>query len=192
MLKRRNYRNFKPAGITVEVSLAMALGIVVLFLAIGIFSDNLKNMAANAGIQHLFNKDAQAAKTHYDSKNINYNASQVNVQTVADQGLTLDQYVANAQATVNTFPANPTPSQIEDLAKALTVLAVNAGTTSGLPTALRKQYGISITLNAGNGQTGTTTVKSSGKVINYTYSQSNSTDTAKLSVVKDVMGKSFS
>lgn len=190
MLNKRNYRNFKPAGITVEVSLAMALGIVVLFLAIGIFSDNLKNMAANAGIQHLFNKDAQAAKTHYDSKNINYNASQVNVQTVADQGLTLDQYVANAQATVNTFPANPTPSQIEDLAKALTILSIKAGTTSGVYPDLRRQY-VSVSLNSGDSE-GITTVKSSGKTINYTYSQSNSTDTAKLSTVKDVMGKSFS
>lgn len=188
MLNKRNYRNFKPAGITVEVSLAMALGIVVLFLAIGIFSDNLKNMAANAGIQHLFNKDAQAAKTHYDSKNINYNASQVNVQTVADQGLTLDQYVANAQATVNTFPANPTPSQIEDLAKALTILSIKAGTTSGVYPDLRRQY-VSISLN--NSAVGTTTVKSSGKIINYPASSSN-TDAAKLSTVKDVMGKSFS
>lgn len=197
MLSRRNYKNYKAAGVTIEVSLAMALGIVVLFLAIGIFSDNLKAMVAASGIQHLLNNDAQATKVGGwgNTKPLTVandpTQSQDNVQVVADQGLTLGQYIANAQASINKYLTTPptNEAQMEDLAKALTILSVNAGTTSNIYPDLRRQY-VSISLN--NGAVGTTTVKSSGKVINYTYSQSNSTDTAKLSVVKDVMGKSFS
>lgn len=195
MLKRRNYKNFKSAGITVEVSLAMALGIVVLFLAIGIFSDNLKTMVSASGIQNLFKQNSNSAKTHYDTQSTDYSGSQIavankppssqeNEQIMGDQGLTLNtlqDYLDNSQATIDKYTKNPptTEAQLEDLAKAATIKKVNdsSSLTQQEKTLLIQN---NITINVTNGQT---TINNS-KTINYSHSAAINTDADVLAAMK--------
>lgn len=201
MLNRKDYKNFKTAGVTIEVSLAMALGIVILFLAIGIFSENLKTMALSSGMQNLFNKDKTAAKTEGwgTGKSITLandpTASQENVQVVASQGLTLNQYVANAQATINQYTTTPptTEAQMEDLAKALTIYAVSIGTTNNINNFVATKNGIRINFNSTDADMnpiGKTTVN--GKTISYdTPTTDLSSQDLKLSIVKNVSNLNF-
>lgn len=193
MLSRKNHRNFKVAAFTVEIGLSLALALVVLFSLLGLFSDSLSAMASKGGINNLFSKRPSMEQAD-SSWGRNPTASQVNVQIVADQGLTLNDYVNNAQATVDKYTKNPptTEAQIQDLAKAITILSVNAGSTSGICASLRTQYGISIKLNTYDLQTGNriglTTVN--GKTISYTAT--NNTDGNPLPIIKNVSNQNFS
>lgn len=123
----------KKAAITIEVTLSVALSILVLFLALGLFSDNLATMAANSGIQNLFNRSNQTAKTYYSHQKqdptktaVNMNTSQVLVQIAGSQGGTNDtkptlaQYLKQAQDTIDKYNKTPPAdqSQREDLARA--------------------------------------------------------------------------
>lgn len=138
MFSKSSIGRRKSAGITIEVTLSVALSVLVLFLVLGLFSDNLATMAANSGIQNLFNRNNEAAKTQPDKWGIHPTAtkvevSQVNVQVVADQGLTLEQYILQAQSKVAYYKEHPptTQAEIEDLAKQLTILKVcNVSTNS--------------------------------------------------------------
>ena len=46
----------RSASITVEISLSIVLSLGILFLSLGLFSNNLKSMAASIGINNLFNQ----------------------------------------------------------------------------------------------------------------------------------------
>ena len=130
-------RNAKKAGITVEVALAALLSVTVLFLVLGLFSQNLQVMAANSNINNLFkNSDRMTAHNGF---NRDYASSQVNVQIVGEQGITAihDQ----AKKAIDALAAKTTPltdQEIASLAKYLTILAMSA---SGDPThAIPKSY----------------------------------------------------
>lgn len=189
-IKNRNFKNFKIAAITIEITLSVALAVVVLFALLGLFSDNLSTMAANSGIHNLFNKRPSMDQADA-SWGKNPTATQVNVQIVADQGLTLNDYVNNAQATINKYKNRNdlTPTEIEDLAKALTVLSItnpSGPSTSGIYPSLRTQYGISIKLNSPdtNGNyAGITTVGNT--TINYDSPyNTDQSDAALLKIIK--------
>jgi len=118
-------RNAKRAGITVEVALAALLSVTVLFLVLGLFSQNLQVMAANSNINNLFNRTDKM--TAHNSFNRDYTSSQVNVQIVGEQGITAihDQ----AQKAIDALAAKTTPltdQEIASLAKYFTILAMSA------------------------------------------------------------------
>lgn len=124
MLGKR-LKGIKNAELTVEIGLSLALTIVALFLVLGLFSQNLKSMVDASGMKkNLFNKNT-IAKTTYDNHSVDYTASQVNVEVVADQGL--DWYLTNAQERIDNYLQTPpaTPSEISDFAKAETIKTVN-------------------------------------------------------------------
>lgn len=124
MLGKR-LKGMKNAELTVEIGLSLALTVVALFLVLGLFSQNLKSMVDASGMKkNLFNKTT-IAKTTYDNHSVDYTASQVNVEVVADQGL--DWYLTNAQATIDKYKdsTNLTEAQIEDLAKAATIISLD-------------------------------------------------------------------
>ena len=164
-MSSRKFYGKKNASITIEVSLSVALTVVVLFLVLGLFSDNLQTMAANSGIRNLFNRENEIAKTNPDSWGTSSTrttvgvhdstASQENIQVVAEQGL--DYYVAQAEATISKYLETPptTAAQMEDLAKALTIAAINNrnkitelnGQTIDY-TSIYKNYGIKVVYNS--------------------------------------------
>lgn len=204
MLSRKNYRNFKLAAITIEIGLSLALALVVLFSLLALFSDNLDAMA-KGGINNLFNRDNStnrdnlATKTAWVPSGNDPTRTQINVAIVGSQGLTLvtlDDYVNNAQATINKYKDRNdlTPTEIEDLAKAITILGVKAYSDnpiniSSLPEpGLRGKYVIRINFNstdATGSQVGITKVNNS--II--TYKSPLNVD--PLTSVKDVSSKKF-
>lgn len=114
----------RHAGITVEVSLSIVLALGVLFLSLGIFGNNLKNMMANSNMQNMFNRANSDSKTANSAWAKDSTSSQVNVAMVGDQGLQAyhDQAVATIKALAEkTTPL--TPEEITNLAEALTVKA---------------------------------------------------------------------
>lgn len=179
----------KNAEVTIEITLSIALSIVVLFLTLGLFSDNLKSMASNSGIHNLFNRNNEIAKTKTDSWGIDPTKTQVNVQVVADQGL--DWYISNAQATIDKYLKTPptTSAQMGDLAKAETIAKIGGVLTASTENTLSKYpYGISIKSKNTNQNTGeifaTTTVNN--KTISYS---SINGDKTPLEIVQEVTRK---
>lgn len=77
--KKRN------AALTVELAVSLVLIVIVLFVAIGLFNDNLKNMFVNGNIRNIFN--AEELKTYFSFFNKDYTSSQINVQVTGEQGL---------------------------------------------------------------------------------------------------------
>lgn len=122
MIKELNLRGRKSAGVTLELILAITLAVLVLFFILNIFSDNLKGMVANSGIQNMFNNKQKAtyAKEAFDP-------TQVNVQVLAEQGSIVFHTLQEAQdyainkikGYINNPPQNA--DQVMDLAKALTI-----------------------------------------------------------------------
>lgn len=124
-------KKFKKAGISIEFVLATVLALVVIFSVLGLFSKNLKTMVANSNFNNLLHKQHA---TDYDHKNMDYSVAQKNleqnVQIVAEQGMTVAQYHAQAMATINAIAQLPQPLSDTDkinLAKALTIY-VESGT----------------------------------------------------------------
>lgn len=161
----------KKAGITIEIALSLALMVVVLFLVLGLFSNNLQAIAKNSGILNFFNKKNEISKTFNtaDYQKVDPTQTQVNVQVVADQGL--DFYLAKAQATVDQYKNATTPlsqQQIEDLARAITALsyddrAKNPNDAALYPD-LRSKYKISVlSQKSGVDNSSTTLIKNIGQ-----------------------------
>ena len=105
----------------------LALG--VLFLVIGIFNGNLKDMVANSGFNNLTKtKDTTA---QYSQTENSYANSQVNVRITGSQGLTIEQLSQLAQSNITTLAKNSalTPQQEMDMAKWLTIYGISTGPT---------------------------------------------------------------
>lgn len=161
----------KKAGITIEIALSLALMVVVLFLVLGLFSNNLQAIASHSGILNFFSKKNEVAKTFStaDYQKVDPTQTQVNVQVVADQGL--DFYLAKAQNTVDQAKNATTPlsqQQIEDLARAITALSFDNSAKnpndSVLYSDLRAKYKINIPPSSTiGGQTSTISIKSIGQ-----------------------------
>ncbi len=118
-------RHARKASITVEVALTAVLSLTVLFLVLGLFSQNLQAMAEGSNINNLFNKKHIA--TTYNSFDKNYQNSQVNVQIVGEQGLEtkIAAYHDSAQKAIETLATKPslTTQDKVNLAKYLTIFA---------------------------------------------------------------------
>ena len=124
MSKSKRSRN---AGITVEVSLSILLTLGVLFLTLGLFSNNLKSMVFNSNIRNFFNKQNSVSKTANLAWGNNPTATEVNVAITGDQGLAA--YHSEAIATIKALVEQATPltaAQVTNLAEALTIKA-NSG-----------------------------------------------------------------
>lgn len=124
MFSKRDYFSARRAGVTVEVSLSIILSVLVLFLVIGLFSENLKTLAANCGLANFLSKTKTENLTSRKSWGTlgDATATQVNVQVVADQGL--QTYIANAQAIIEKYEKTPpaTKAELEELARAALIL----------------------------------------------------------------------
>lgn len=190
----------KNAAITIEVTLSVALSILVLFLALGLFSDNLATMAANSGIQNLFNRSNEVAKTNQNKwgkvktniPTVNVN-SQENVQVVADQGqtITLAQYLEQAQQKIANYNQNPptTPDQVKDLAEQLTIAKIGNITTDSAGQTINfasyyTTYGIKVTLNRLDGHY-TTKINTATITGDYNLSSQD----GQLNSIKDVINR---
>lgn len=88
MLKRKQ----KLGAVTIEVAIGIALAVVVLIVALGLFNENLSNMLTGSNIKNMFNNND---KTAYGSFGRDYSASQINVQIMGEQGLSMLRRIAN-------------------------------------------------------------------------------------------------
>lgn len=118
----------KAGGITVELLLAVILSVVVLFLILSLFSNNLKQMVVNSNISRMFaNNSAKTANANWEANptQTQVNVKQVNVQIVADQGL--DWYRKNAIDLITKYKNQKEPlsdAQIADLAEQITIAKI--------------------------------------------------------------------
>lgn len=89
-------KNIKNAMITVELGISLVLIVVVIFVTLGLFGDNLKELVASGNFSRTWqNNDA---KTFYESfAGRDYSNSQMNVQVMGEQGLQNLRQKANNQ-----------------------------------------------------------------------------------------------
>lgn len=85
---------FKKGNVSTEVIIGIALSVVVLFVMMGLFSDNLSKMISSSNIKNIFTGD----RTTFSSFNPDYTSSQVDVQLVGEQGLEMLRRIANNKA----------------------------------------------------------------------------------------------
>lgn len=85
----------KSGAITVEVAIGIALAVIVVLIALGLFSENLSNMVSNSGFANMFDN---TGKTTYSSFGRDYTDSQVNIQLIGEQGLAMLRNIANNKA----------------------------------------------------------------------------------------------
>lgn len=85
----------KSGAITVEVAIGIALAVIVVLVALGLFSENLATMISNSGMANMFKN---SNKTTYSSFGRDYTDSQVNVQLIGEQGLAMLRNIANNKA----------------------------------------------------------------------------------------------
>lgn len=84
------------AAVSTEVAIGIALAAIVLITAIALFNDNLSNMVTNTKLSNVFNGNSD--KTSYASYNRDYTNSQINVQIMGEQGLSMLRKRANNKA----------------------------------------------------------------------------------------------
>lgn len=70
----------KQASVTMEIVFAILLTLGVIFVSLGMYSDNIKNMMDNGGVQNVFNKTS--AKTEYDKWGIDPTRNQITAPEV--------------------------------------------------------------------------------------------------------------
>lgn len=85
----------KSGAITVEVAIGIALAVIVVLVALGMFSENLATMVSSSGFANMFKN---SNKTTYSSFERDYTNSQVNVQLIGEQGLAMLRNIANNKA----------------------------------------------------------------------------------------------
>lgn len=114
-------RKGKMAAVSTEVAIGLAVAVVALFVALGIFGDNLSSIIANSSIGNLFN--GNDSKTDYTSYDRDYSGSQIEVQVMGEQGLEMLRRRANNKAIEiieeNFTKSNPDANSIAYLATAI-------------------------------------------------------------------------
>lgn len=114
------------ASISTEVAIGTALAVVGLFVVIGLFNDNVANMATHFSLKNIFNADS-AGKTTYSSYDRDYTSSEVNVQITGEQGLEMLRKKANNKALdliENPFAtSNSSGGEIAYLSKAVEIIS---------------------------------------------------------------------
>jgi len=135
-----NFNNARKASVTIEVVLSVVLGLAVLFLALGIFSNHLKSVVDNnvtkSGFSNLVKEDNSTVTANsFDKKD--YTKSVVNVQIAGDPDGLLNTVAAyhDYAKTQLTALGQKTPFTDNDafnLAKWLTIYGRSAvGTSTG-------------------------------------------------------------
>lgn len=81
------------AMMTVELGVSLVLIVVVLFVVIGLFNDNIKTMIGSSNFSRIFS--GNGLKTWFQSFNRNYDDSQIYVQIMGEQGLEMLRKKAN-------------------------------------------------------------------------------------------------
>lgn len=152
----QSHKHAKRASLTIEIGLSVVLAVLAIFVAFGMFGDTLSSMAANSGLNRLFHRNVTHVSDWGNDPTatiVQAPASQENLQLTGDQGLTLEQYVKSAQDAVTYYSkmnkSSMSNAQLKDLAKALTILAVNAGAQLPQSDAINYEtnYGIRVTIN---------------------------------------------
>lgn len=86
----------KSAMVSTELAVGIALAAVALFVALGLFGDNLSAMISSSKIGNLINPND--TKTDYQKFERDYSNSQINVQIMGEQGLEMLRRKANNKA----------------------------------------------------------------------------------------------
>jgi len=89
-------KRYKSAMITTELAISLVLVIVILFVTLGLFSDNIKGMVANGNFQNIFK--GGGLRTVFSAFNKDYSGSQVNIMVMSQQGLEVLRKKANDAA----------------------------------------------------------------------------------------------
>lgn len=91
------WKNRRASGmVSTEVAISIGLTVAVLFIVLGLFSDNLKAMVTQSNVKSFF--EGNDSKTFYSSFNRNYSNSVVETQMVGEQGLEQMRKRANNKA----------------------------------------------------------------------------------------------
>ena len=120
----------KQGGITMEVVFSIVLGLAVLFLVLGLFSDNLKGMITQSNMSNMFNKNGE--KTAFELQKTDPTGNQVTVaetQIAGEHGLSWYNDTAKSKIEELSKISPLTDAQKIDLAKWLTIYG-NSGTTN--------------------------------------------------------------
>lgn len=194
MFSGKPYLSKRNAGITIEVTLSLALSVVVLFLLLGLFSDNLKTLAANSGIWNLFKRDVSYAKTEQTRTFVNSTQTQANVQIIAEQGL--DYYINKAQEIIDKYKKNPptTLQEEEEAARYITIARIAGIISADDLRYFYKTCNISVKFTDFMHETTATFGNDTVKLdysSNVNGSISSINDANKLALIKDVYRKDF-
>lgn len=109
----------RKAAVSTELVIGIALAVVALFLVIGLFNNNLKNMIVNSNISRMWGNNAQKTDWNEDPSQ-----AQQLVQLTGSQGL--EYYLTQAQDAIAKYKANPpkNEAEMEDLAKQATIAKI--------------------------------------------------------------------
>ena len=114
----------KSAMVTIELVISLVLVVVVLFVTLGLFSDNLKGVFTTGNFQNIFN--GNGAKTLFSAFNKDYSSSQVSVMVMSDQGLEVLRKKAN-DAALKILQDGVTDSNKDTLAYLVSVIKIIDG-----------------------------------------------------------------
>lgn len=121
----------RRAMVTVELAVTLVLIVVALFVTLGLFNNNLRDMVANSNFKNLFN--GNGSRTFFSFFNKDYKNAQVYVQIMGEQGLQILRKKANngVVSTVASLPpgggSNPGAfSTISYLSQIITVIMGNS------------------------------------------------------------------
>lgn len=101
----------RRAMVTVELAVTLVLIVVALFVTLGLFNNNLRDMVANSNFKNLFN--GNGSRTFFSFFNKDYKNAQVYVQIMGEQGLQILRKKANngVVSAIASLPANGAPIQ---------------------------------------------------------------------------------
>lgn len=83
----------RRAMVTVELAVSLVLIVVALFVTLGLFNNNLRDMVSNSNFKNLFN--GNGSRTFFSFFNKDYKNAQVYVQIMGEQGLQILRKKAN-------------------------------------------------------------------------------------------------
>lgn len=86
----------KSGMITVELAVSLVLIVVALFIALGLFGNNIQTMVSKSNFQNLFHGGSE--RTVFSFFNKDYSNNQINVQVMGEQGLEMLRQKANNNA----------------------------------------------------------------------------------------------
>lgn len=122
----------RRAMVTVELAVTLVLIVIALFVTLGLFNNNLRDMVANSNFKNLFN--GNGSRTFFSFFNKDYKNAQVYVQIMGEQGLQILRKKANngVLTAVASLPKSGAPventgaySTISYLSQIITVIMGN-------------------------------------------------------------------